>query len=263
MGLRGALLLCLLCGFFALTPPTGVHLSPGDEPNSITVSWSTDGDSAAGSLLEFLPSGAPESETREVVGASKPFAASPRSWFSNGRTILLHRVTAGGLQPGEVYAYRVGCPATGWSRYFTFTAPRAPEAFSDVAPLRLLVACDAGEVDASRRAALAALAADAASSPFDFWLHCGDIAYDMNDDQGRKADRFLSSIEATAAAVPYLVAPGNHEEAKNFSAFRARFAMPGSGASENLYWSRVRLLMILIPCSCNLHICSRISDQSI
>eukprot|EP00947_MAST-08B_sp_MAST-8B-sp1_P004175 g4175.t1 len=47
----------------------------------------------------------------------------------------------------------------------------------------------------------------------------------------------MTSIEAVASAVPYLVSPGNHEAYANFSHYRKRFTMPGYNQTENLWWS--------------------------
>ena len=124
-----------------------------------------------------------------------------------------------------------------WSPRFTFRAPRAR---GDGGAFHFLVLCDAGEVDAPRAGALNAAALDAAQAPYDALLHCGDFAYDLNSDGGRRGDRFLQRMQPLAATLPYLASPGNHEVAANFSAFRNRFAgMPGAAAatSESLFWS--------------------------
>jgi len=68
-------------------------------------------------------------------------------------------------------------------------------------------------------------------------LHAGDIAYDLHLAQGSIGDSFQTDIESIASQVPYMVAPGNHESAFNFSHFKARFTMPGHAQSENLWWS--------------------------
>jgi hypothetical protein len=75
---------------------------------------------------------------------------------------------------------------------------------------------------------------------YDALLHCGDLAYDLNSDGGRRGDRWMSRMQPLSATMPYLVAPGNHEVNSNFSAFRNRFnGMPGAAASSSssLYWS--------------------------
>ena len=147
------------------------------------------------------------------------------------------QATLRGLQPGASYAYRVGGgDAFSWSPRFVLRAQRD----DDAQPLRLLALCDAGEVDEARAVALDAAALDAETTQYDALLHCGDIGYDLDSDDGKKADRFLNAMQPLVASLPYLVSPGNHEHASNFSAFRNRFAgMPGLGgaASESLYWS--------------------------
>ena len=61
-------------------------------------------------------------------------------------------------------------------------------------------------------------------------IHLGDIAYDIEDNNGTKGDDYFRSIEKIAANIAYMVlaflcimsplkwTPGNHESAHNFSA---------------------------------------------
>lgn len=64
----------------------------------------------------------------------------------------------------------------------------------------------------------------------DFILHIGDISYADGYQPGW--DLFLQKIEPVAARIPYMTAPGNHEEFFDFAAYRNRFQMPVS--VENL-----------------------------
>ena len=48
---------------------------------------------------------------------------------------------------------------------------------------------------------------------------------------------FLRAVEPLAAALPYLVAPGNHEAHANFSHYRSLWSMPGHASRHNLYYS--------------------------
>ena len=213
---------------------------------------------------------ATDADARTATGVQWRFAASPtrsimlhqararsrlrvsrqrraqRAFRSRAQPRFLQRSTAPppptqatlrGLQAGASYAYRVGGgDPFSWSPRFVLRAPRPRD--DDIAPLRLLAFCDAGEVDGARTAALDAAALDAETGAYDALLHCGDFAYDLESDGGRTGDRFLSAMQPLTASLPYLVSPGNHEQAANFSAFRNRFAgMPGSAASESLYWS--------------------------
>ena len=78
-----------------------------------------------------------------------------------------------------------------------------------------------------------------APRPPDFLAHCGDFAYDLDDDDGAVGDAFMRDIEPIAAYVPYMTTAGNHEAAYNFSHYAARFEMPGATAraTENQYYS--------------------------
>ena len=51
-------------------------------------------------------------------------------------------------------------------------------------------------------------------------LHVGDFAYDLRDDNARFGDAFMNQIQPIAAYVPYMVCPGNHEDAYNFSNYK-------------------------------------------
>lgn len=48
----------------------------------------------------------------------------------------------------------------------------------------------------------------------DVIAHIGDIAYNMDTDNGRVGDGFLRMIEPVASAVPYMTTMGNHEQAQ-------------------------------------------------
>lgn len=66
----------------------------------------------------------------------------------------------------------------------------------------------------------------------------GDMAYDMNDDGGKRGDNFMNQVQAYATTVPFMVCVGNHERNFNFSHYINRFAMPGAGRdSKNMWFS--------------------------
>jgi hypothetical protein len=57
-------------------------------------------------------------------------------------------------------------------------------------------------------------------------------------------DEFMNLIEPIAAYFPYMTCPGNHEEAYNFSNYKARFTMPDpfdptliAGGDNNFFYS--------------------------
>lgn len=67
---------------------------------------------------------------------------------------------------------------------------------------------------------------------YDFIIHNGDFAYDLNTENGRYGDEFMREIEPIAARVPYQTSVGNHEVANNFSHYDHRFTMVQSGGAK-------------------------------
>ena len=181
-----------------------------------------------------------------ILGAQTPMVPSGGS----SRFVYLHSAKLEGLEPSALYTYSVGDPNCAqpvqadsgaklpcWAGPFKFRAQRAnPTPGEHAPPLKLLAACDIG---VSQALALSDLTAAAQSGEYEALLHCGDIAYDLDSRDGVSADEWFQRIQPVAASVPYLVSPGNHEEQRNFTQFRARFHMPGasSSGSEGLFWS--------------------------
>ena len=64
-------------------------------------------------------------------------------------------------------------------------------------------------------------------------IHLGDIAYDLNERDGRGGDEFLNMIQSISANYAYMVLPGNHESHLNFTEYRQRFRMPKNTNNEN------------------------------
>ena len=73
----------------------------------------------------------------------------------------------------------------------------------------------------------------------DLLIHVGDLAYNMDDGEGARGDEFMQREQLVISSIPYMVAPGNHEQAQNFTHYRNRFHMPHneSGSPTPLYYS--------------------------
>ncbi|CAH1253830.1 ACP7 [Branchiostoma lanceolatum] len=84
----------------------------------------------------------------------------------------------------------------------------------------------------------------------DFVLHAGDVSYADNFETtfgsgGGNINnswvwvQYMTSLQGVAARVPYMTAPGNHEEQFDFAAYRNWLHMPGneSGSSSPYYYS--------------------------
>ena len=46
-------------------------------------------------------------------------------------------------------------------------------------------------------------------------LHIGDMAYNLDTDDGEVGDNFMNKIQSISSVVPYMTCPGNHESPNN------------------------------------------------
>ena len=134
-----------------------------------------------------------------------------------------------------------------WSTWSRFTAPPLAGGGSGT-PTGFLVIADMGADESDGGQTTAALSAElletalgdddgADGVSYTALLHAGDLAYNLDTDEGRVGDRFMEQIEPVASQVAYMVAPGNHEAHNNFSHYINRFSMPMKDQSHNLYYS--------------------------
>ena len=70
----------------------------------------------------------------------------------------------------------------------------------------------------------------------DFFIHLGDIAYDIHDKFGLVGDHYLENMQAASSIVPYMTV-GNHENYNNFSNYYNRFTIPQREKYHNLWYS--------------------------
>ena len=107
------------------------------------------------------------------------------------------------LSLNAVYA----CGIVGaWSDVYAFTTTPADPHWSP----RIVIYGDMGVKNIH---ALSFVAEGAEMGLVDSVLHIGDIAYDMNDNESRRGDLFFNMLQPLAATTPYMLAPGNHEQA--------------------------------------------------
>ncbi|XP_014275508.1 acid phosphatase type 7 [Halyomorpha halys] len=198
--------------------PEQVHLAYGKDATEMVVTWSTM--SAVERATVVFGKTEP---TQKVLGYTKLFVDGGKK----KRAQFIHRVTVTGLEPATKYFYICGSDS-GWSDQFWFRTANDSKFWSPV----IAVYGDMGNENAR---SLPFLQLEAQTGSIDAVIHIGDLAYDMDTDNGKFGDEFMRQIEPIAAHVPYMVCPGNHEQAYNFSHFRERFTMPGN--SENLFYS--------------------------
>lgn len=93
-----------------------------------------------------------------------------------------------------------------WSDVYAFTTPPAGSEWSP----RVVIYGDMGVKNIH---ALSFVTEEAEMGRVDSVLHIGDMAYDMVDNESRRGDFFFNMVQPLAATTPYMLAPGNHEEA--------------------------------------------------
>ncbi|XP_075158838.1 acid phosphatase type 7 isoform X2 [Haematobia irritans] len=200
--------------------PEQVHISFGENLHDYVVTWSTR-DNTKVSICKY------GTETLTNVSENEK---GPTKFIDGGKAKkaqYIHRVLIKNLKANTRYIYHCGSPL-GWSPLFWF---RTPPNHSDWSP-SLIIYGDLGNENAQ---SLPRLQEEVQNGSVDAVLHVGDFAYDMHSYDGTVGDEFMRQIETIAAYVPYMVVPGNHEEAYNFSNYRARFSMPGG--QESLFYS--------------------------
>lgn len=196
--------------------PEQIHLSYGDNPYEIVVTWNT----LNGTDVSAVEYG--------IGGFVKTAYGKPTLYTSpgkEGRTQYIHRVKLPKLQKNAKYIYHCG-GEQGWSNELWFVTP--PGEDEEWSP-QLAIFGDMGNENAQT---LPRLQQETQRGLYDAILHIGDFAYDMDMEEGRIGDEFMKQIESIAAYVPYMTCPGNHEESYNFSHYRARFSMPGDSEGQ-------------------------------
>ena len=63
---------------------------------------------------------------------------------------------------------------------------------------------------------------------FDLHFHVGDLAYDINNQNGKVGDDYFNTLIPIVAKIPYLPTAGNHESIDDAAMFNFRFRLPGT-----------------------------------
>lgn len=58
---------------------------------------------------------------------------------------------------------------------------------------------------------------EALEDKLDLVLHVGDMAYNLDTDDGRVGDTWMNNVMPIATRIPYMTGLGNHEDAYNFT----------------------------------------------
>ncbi len=238
------------------------HLALTGDPSERRVTFATVGRSSPVNAVCALSDG------RNFTASPYTYDVPARWWQPRGWVGSLYGVMFTGLEPAQTYAYTCSSDSTTSSIIHTFrTMPSSsPDLLSrtttihvdesngdrgkaSLFPTQLATFGDMGTFVPLGFEVFQALARSHVALPLDFVLQQGDISYagvdtavpslnvSKNDEFEFIWDIFGRQIESIAASVPWMTGVGNHEAWYNFSAFRARYPMPGPASSgEGNFW---------------------------
>lgn len=197
--------------------PEQIHISYF-EAGKLSFTWVTNA-STDDSLVKYRLNGT-DNEFNITSGNSKPFNPG-------NRTIYNHHVIINNLEYNTTYEYYVGSTSF-MSDVLTVRVPHN----TNNKKISFVVYADYGFVNSVSTEAIKNVILD---GRVDMVLHAGDMAYDLNTNNGTRGDEFMRMIQPFSSAIPYQVCPGNHEYFNNFEHYKARFTLPGK--SEGMWYS--------------------------
>ena len=209
--------------------PEQIHLSLGQDQNDWWVSFVT----FAAPPVAFVLYGTDPSSLSSSANATTALFVDEGT---ARKQRYMHEAAMPQLTAGSVYYYQVVTTAVSPSSLPMYNFSTIAAAAGFTTPLRIAMYGDYGlHNDRSHDRLLA----ESQAGNLDLIIHAGDMAYNLNDDDGDRGDEFMNAQQGFLCHTPMQVCPGNHEDAANFSHYRHRFHMPGeeSGSGTNLYSS--------------------------
>lgn len=213
---------------FSATPvPDRIGLTwPADPATSVAVSWRTDA-SVSAPVVEIVPADA----SPRLAASARTVPATTTPLRTQNGLAHHHAATLEGLQPGTLYAYRVGGGEV-WSEWFHHrTASREAEPFS------FLYFGDAqNEIRSLWSRAVRGAFAEAPAARF--MIHAGDLVNLRAGNHDSEWGEWFGAGAWLHAMVPSIPAAGNHEYVKSDTAdayaglsphWNRQFALPRHG----------------------------------
>ncbi|KAK3589338.1 hypothetical protein CHS0354_026996 [Potamilus streckersoni] len=215
--LLSILLMLCITDSISLRCPEQIHLSFGDEHETMVVMWSID--------IQIRC----QVEYGESPDLLKYFARSNVSelpeWSFNALKYI-HKAEVKNLKAGTRYYYRVVALDDTEHAVISSSVHSFTTLTNDTGiPHKYLLYGDLGanaDFPIYRK-----LEEEVASNNYTAIWHVGDMAYDLTSDYGQTGDRFMQLIQPFAANISYMTSPGNHEIPGDFMHYRTRFSMPG------------------------------------
>ncbi|CAD5227947.1 unnamed protein product [Bursaphelenchus xylophilus] len=199
--------------------PEQVHLALCKEPDCMSVSWVTMHDEGGQKIVYG----------RDVNASNHESPAKTVKWTFKGITRYMHNVKISNLRYDSKYHYYVGNGKSNSKKFFFTTFPKGDNFLFKVGLV--------GDLGIAGKSIPYMIEATQKR-----WIHMvvhvGDIAYNLQNRQGKLGDAYMRKIEPIAAYIPYMVIAGNHEEdGEDFANLRYRFSMPDSVSGDNQYYS--------------------------
>jgi len=217
--------------FAGYVHPEQIHLSWTEEINQMRVTWVTYLDvPAQAAYRPILCGNVPSPSNFTLInGETKKFHEGSHFWEYQH----IHTAVFDNLDSNCWYEYKVKNLGV-WSKTYIFNGrtPDTNATFRDVNnPFSLVIFGDWG-TGPNGQYTKHLLGEETLTRDYLGILHMGDIAYNLDSDDGKVGDTYLNMVESIAASYPYMTLPGNHEKASNFSHYKARFNMPNNGINQ-------------------------------
>ncbi len=133
--------------------------------------------------------------------SSLPLSSTVTSapFSGNGWKATMNYCFLTGLKVDTTYFYQVGNEAEGFSAIISFVNEQAS---------REPIACVYADFGIANDVSLATIIKDADAGGFDFVLHGGDHAYDLDSSNSAVGNDFMLAIQPYASRIPYMAAVG-------------------------------------------------------
>ncbi|CAG9317825.1 unnamed protein product [Blepharisma stoltei] len=228
-------LLVLIIGFgiaiAGYVHPEQIHLSWTEEINQMRATWVTYLNAPPHAAYRPILCGNVPSPSNftYIGGDTKKFQEGPHFWQNQ----YIHTTVFENLLPECWYEYKVSNLGS-WSKTYLFNGrtPDTSQTFRDVNNSFTLIVFGDWGTGPIGQYTKHLLGEETLTRDYLGILHMGDIAYDLDDEDGKVGDDYLNMIQPIAATYPYMTVPGNHEKADNFTQYINRFNMPNNGVNQ-------------------------------
>ena len=170
------------------------HISLGSTNNEMTITWTSNV-----TLPAIL--------TYQISNGTVQHVQATTTAF----TVNVHSASIPNVTLGSVTTYWLATsPTSQCPFHFTFGGPHAASSQSTDTVFAIYGDLGVKEQEGANWT-LSRLKQHVLKDELDLVIHVGDIAYDLAEENGRRAQEFLNDMQPVASAVPYMTCPGNHE----------------------------------------------------